>query len=199
MSIFVTNDKHEIVNVIDVDGDENVQLVIGDLKEELPVTWNFTYMPILLIPDNDWPLYGYDPASDTVIKLPIPFRVRVFVHQITDYYFELDNSPVTMDGHTVDANPNSLLKMDELSLFIGDDQLIEWTMADNSTYIFTGSEFKTFTTRVKKGHLKRAYNLHAHAKILKALLPDVFEEDLVESKWPMDTTIDPQAQGLCFL
>ena len=151
------------------------------------------------IPEGMEHWYLYDPLINDMYLLSEPLSIAVTNTAINDYFFELDNSPVTMDGHTVDANPTSLLKMDEVSLFIGDDQLIEWTMADNSTYIFTGSEFKILTTRVKKGHLKRAYNLHAHAKMLKALLPDVFEEDLVESKWPMDTTIAPQTQGLCFL
>ena len=134
-------------------------------------------------------LYEYSPELNTLIPRIIPYDAIVDRLDINIFRDQLDESQVTMDGHSFDANQLSLRKMTDVANFMANDQEVTWTLADNTTYIFTGSAFKTIVDRVKKGQTKRSYFLHSHAKLLKERLPNVYESDLKQDLWPMDTTI----------
>ena len=134
-------------------------------------------------------LYFYDPNTNSLktnIDIALNPVGRSHINVTRD---QLDESQVTMDGHIFDANQLSLRKMTDVANFMANDQEVTWTLADNTTYIFTGSAFKTIVDRVKKGQTKRSYFLHSHAKLLKERLPNVYESDLKQDLWPMDTTI----------
>ena len=143
----------------------------------------------ILIPPLDIALYEYSPELNTLIPRVIPYDATVDRIDINTFRDQLDESPVTMDGHSFDADQLSLRKMTDVANFVSNEQEVVWTLSDNATYTFTGSAFKTIVDRVKKGQTKRSYQLHDHAKTLKAKLPDVFESDLDQDLWPMDTTL----------
>jgi hypothetical protein len=143
----------------------------------------------ILIPSHDIAHYEYSSELHTLVPRVIPYDAAVDRLDINAFRDQLDESPVTMDGHSFDADQLSLRKMTDVANFATNDQELTWTLADNTPYLFTGSAFKTIVDRVKKGQTKRSYHLHAHAKTLKEKLPDVFESELNKDLWPMDATL----------
>lgn len=131
--------------------------------------------------------FVYSQEQAKIIPRPIPIKLKVNREDINQFRDKLDESPVNMDGHIFDADLISLRKMGDVASFVSDSQNVTWTLADNSSYTFIGATFKTLVNRVKIGQTKRSYALHLHAKALKNKLPNVTDDDLDESLWPMDT------------
>jgi hypothetical protein len=139
--------------------------------------------------DGELKAYRYDPLISDIYRLDGITEGFITRAEINAFRDQLDESPVTMDGHSFDADQLSLRKMTDVANFVSNEQDVIWTLADNTSYTFTGSAFKTIVDRVKKGQTKRSYYLHSHAKALKTKLPDVFDSALNSDLWPMDTTI----------
>ena len=182
--IYVIEDLNYIVAALD--GILNAEL-IDELTLEFPDC--IFINDVMDIDITAFDEYMYDAPTTAIVVRVLAVDDQVLRPHINTFRDQLDESPVTMDGHSFDADQLSLRKMTDVANFVSNDQELTWTLADNTAYIFTGSAFKTIVDRVKKGQTKRSYYLHSHAKLLKERLPNVYESDLKQDLWPMDTTI----------
>ena len=112
----------------------------------------------------------YDPHS----------QVKATSSDINDIRLELEQKPVVIDGRPYDCKPSDLQRMEAVGLANADKD-IEWTLADNTTYVVKGALLLNIHDDIKDELGKRILKLHEIAQTLKK--KDLTLRDIQPDQW----------------
>jgi hypothetical protein len=98
-----------------------------------------------------------------------------------------ESAPVLVSAGHLDADARSITRMRQVLRLLKSQPnrlQVRWTMADDTTVVFTPSEFEAMVNEAQDVYTARLLDIHTRARQLKNQRPVISLRELANEVWP---------------